>query len=161
MQTPCESMALYVFSDQRPLKGFSGLMDWQLCGFLSRLIYQNRLKGEWGEKILIPGAPRLPIERIFILGAGPSTEFNRERFERLIDETWSVLEKAHACEALLSLPNCDTLSVIDLCASFVRHIVRHGFLERVVLALDPPARKLMQAQYEQFHREQLGERYSA
>lgn len=40
-----EAIALAFFEDERPLRGAMGLLDWRLCGALSRLILRGRASG--------------------------------------------------------------------------------------------------------------------
>jgi hypothetical protein len=60
-----------IFSDERPLQGCAGRADWRLCGRLSALLEQGRLRGELGEAALLPstGGTRAPL--VLALGRGP------------------------------------------------------------------------------------------
>lgn len=56
--------------DVRPLKGAAGALDWLLCGALSRLIVQNRVRGSIGEVALLTSQGKIPAAKIFLVGLG-------------------------------------------------------------------------------------------
>ncbi|MDH3842567.1 MAG: hypothetical protein OES69_01410, partial [Myxococcales bacterium] len=45
-----ELILLPFFEDERPLRGAAGLIDWRLCGALSRRLAGGDLRGSFGEK---------------------------------------------------------------------------------------------------------------
>src|SRR5207245_10834356 len=47
-QAAAESLCLFVASDERPLTGLAGLVDWRLTARLSRLVRGRQLTGEAG-----------------------------------------------------------------------------------------------------------------
>jgi hypothetical protein len=57
--------------DERPLRGAAGLVDWRLCGALSRLIRARRTRGARGDAVLMPADGGLLAERVLALGLGP------------------------------------------------------------------------------------------
>jgi hypothetical protein len=56
--------------DVRPLKGGAGVLDWVLCGSLSRLIIEGRIRGALGEVALLTTAGKLPSKMVFMIGLG-------------------------------------------------------------------------------------------
>jgi hypothetical protein len=72
-----ETGALIVgfFEDVRPLKGLAGELDWLLCGSLSRLILDNKLRGELGAVALLTSQGKLSTRKIFMIGLGPKALF--------------------------------------------------------------------------------------
>jgi Cytosol aminopeptidase family, N-terminal domain len=72
-----ETGALVVgfFEDVRPLKGLAGELDWLLCGSLSRLILNNKLRGTLGDVALLTSQGKLPTQKIFMVGLGPKATF--------------------------------------------------------------------------------------
>ena len=71
--------AVYIWTDVRPLRGASGLVDWRLSGRLSSLIQSGRLTGADGEQLLLPTAGRLPWPAVMVLGLGARTGFSAAR----------------------------------------------------------------------------------
>src|SRR5438445_13173978 len=71
-QAAAESLCLFVTSDERPLTGLAGLVDWRLTARLSRLVRGGRLTGEAGEAGLTSPGPRLAFRKMCLFGAGPS-----------------------------------------------------------------------------------------
>ena len=66
-----EVLCLPVFSDERPLRGAPGLVDWRLCGRLSELLVRGELCGVFDEALLLPPPDGLlAAERLLCLGAG-------------------------------------------------------------------------------------------
>src|ERR1700712_2341705 len=79
-----EVLCLAIFSDERPLRGAAGLVDWRLCGRLSDLLLRGELTGEFDQALLMPPPERrLAAERVFCLGAGARAELDEARFRAL------------------------------------------------------------------------------
>jgi hypothetical protein len=74
---PPELLALPFFADERPLRGAAGLVDWRLCGRLSRLLSAGRVSGARGEATLVPTG-RLPFAKLLLYGLGDSERFSDE-----------------------------------------------------------------------------------
>jgi hypothetical protein len=51
----CDVLVTGFFSDERPLRGSTGWIDWRLNGILSRLLIEKRLTGGWKETTLSSG----------------------------------------------------------------------------------------------------------
>lgn len=79
----CDSIVVGVFSDVRPLAGLLGMIDWRLCGRLSRLFEQGVITGAEGERVLLPTHGRVPAPRLFLYGWGPSTLASQKTVERV------------------------------------------------------------------------------
>jgi hypothetical protein len=98
-----DDLVLGLFTDVRPLPGVAGLVDWRLCGTLSRFIRAGRLSGARGERVLLPGAGRLGATRIFVFGLGP-----RERYAECVGELATeiprVVRGAASRRAAIALP---------------------------------------------------------
>jgi hypothetical protein len=75
-----ELLVVPVFSDERPLRGAAGLVDWRLCGRLSTLIVRGQLSGEFDDALLMPPPQgRLVLERILCLGVGARVDVDPQR----------------------------------------------------------------------------------
>lgn len=119
-----EGLLLPIFEDERPLRGFAGLVDWRLHGQLSRLLKAGSLTGTLGERCLVPTQGYLRAERALIMGAGPRAKVDASilgglmakgvkaldglgvrtialPFAELIIEVWGVEEGAKICLSLI------------------------------------------------------------
>ncbi len=66
-----ESLIVGFYENVRPLKGLAGTLDWLLCGSLSNLILENKLRGSIGDVALLTSRGKVPAKKIFMLGLGP------------------------------------------------------------------------------------------
>src|SRR3989449_4620278 len=71
-QAAAESLCLFVTSDERPLTGLAGLVDWRLTARLSRLVRGGQLTGEAGEAVLTSPGARLAVPEMFLFWVRPS-----------------------------------------------------------------------------------------
>ncbi len=62
--------------DVRPLKGAAGALDWLLCGSLSQLIIQHKVRGALGDVALLTSKGKIPASKIFLVGLGPRAELS-------------------------------------------------------------------------------------
>lgn len=95
-----------LFAAERPLQGSAGRADWRLCGKLSALVAEGRLRGEPGEAALIStfGGLRAPL--LLVLGAGTRLELDAKRFEGLV---YAAVRRGIALKAgSLALPFPET-----------------------------------------------------
>ena len=76
---PNDALILGVLEDQRPLIGLAGLVDWRLCGALSRWLVSGFVAGTWGERVLYPSNPRLSQRITLILGLGTRPQLRGDR----------------------------------------------------------------------------------
>lgn len=107
-----DAMCFPFFEDERPLRGTLGLVDWRLTGQLSRVLLRGRARGTLGERVLVPGRPRLMVEKLFLFGAGRRRDFSDEVFSRVITDVMSTLDDCRARSALLTLPG-RALGLVD------------------------------------------------
>ena len=71
-----EALIVGFFEDIRPLKGLAGELDWLLCGALSSLIINKKLRGSLGDMALLTSQGKLPTQKIFMVGLGRNAEFS-------------------------------------------------------------------------------------
>jgi hypothetical protein len=115
-----EVLCLSVFSDERPLRGAAGLVDWRLCGRLSELLVRGHLTGAFDQALLVPPPDqRLPAERVFCLGAGARAELTEARFRALTERMVSRVLSLRVRTAAIALPHAsipglDPVRAIDL-----------------------------------------------
>lgn len=81
----CEALAVPFFVEERPLKGAFGLLDWRLCGLLSRMMVRKRINGSFKECVLIPGRPRVGMEKLFLFGLGHEEAFDESVLQTISD----------------------------------------------------------------------------
>jgi len=93
-ETEGDALVLTFFSDERPLRGATGLADWRLCGRLSRLIKHRRLSGRRGETLLLPPGRRLPFGRVLLFGLGDSQRFDEDTYRQHVRWIRDVLTRA-------------------------------------------------------------------
>jgi len=65
-----EAVVVGLFEDVRPLKGAAGALDWLLCGALSHLVMEQRIRGAQGEVALLTNSGKIPAPKIFLVGLG-------------------------------------------------------------------------------------------
>ena len=65
-----DAVGVGFFEDVRPLKGGAGAIDWLLCGALSRLVMENRIRGALGEVALLTTGGKTGAGKVFLFGLG-------------------------------------------------------------------------------------------
>lgn len=106
-----EAMALGVFSDERPLMGMTGLVDWRLNGRLSQWIAAGRFSGEDGEALLFPDPGRLPFDRIVLYGLGTSAAYGPQKFRQAAPRFLRVLRDMGVSRFAAPIPGWRFLQV--------------------------------------------------
>jgi leucyl aminopeptidase len=107
----CEALALPFFSDERPLRGALGLIDWRMCGFVSRLRMQERVRGDALETVLLPARPKLTMDKLFLFGLGPQDEFDTKHMRRAVEHMLNTLSRARVRTTALALPGRATARI--------------------------------------------------
>jgi len=100
-----------LFKDERPLRGSAGWLDWRLNGRLSRLLMENRLKGEWGEKTLIPSEGRISPKGILLFGLGEARGYSYLSIRDIIPFITETLKRLKILHSCLSFPFGEAYSV--------------------------------------------------
>ncbi len=103
-ETARDCLVLPVFKDDRPLRGAAGLVDWRLCGKLSKLVKAQRASAESGEQLLLPPGRRLRFTRIFWFGLGDAKGYNEERFRKDLAWILGTLTKAGVKDWVVQMP---------------------------------------------------------
>ncbi|MDB4977572.1 MAG: cytosol aminopeptidase [Myxococcaceae bacterium] len=115
-----EVLCLPVFSDERPLRGAAGLVDWRLCGRLSDLLVRGELTGEFDQALLMPPPERrLAAERLLCLGAGARAALDEPRLRALTRALVGRVLALRVRTAAIALPHAslswlDPVRAIDL-----------------------------------------------
>jgi hypothetical protein len=121
-----DSIAAFV-GPERPLQGLAGLLDWRLCGAVSRAILEGTFTPERGEVLLLPSGGRLPTPRIFCFGlAGDASSA-----ELVARRACDVLARAGARSVALALP--PGTAGASLARALIEAGVKGGFSCHVLL----------------------------
>ena len=115
----CDSIVVGVFPDVRPLAGLLGMIDWRLCGRLSRLFEQGVVTGADGERVLIPTLGRVCAPRLFLYGWGPITNADHRASER-VSAMVDIVIKASAASVAFGFPE-PVGGLMNLAAAQVEH----------------------------------------
>ena len=94
-----------VFSEERPLLGLAGLMDWRGCGRLSALFRSGFGSASFGEQLLLPCDRRLPVARLVLVGLGPRAAFDDARTSEIAQRLVGIARGLRAKSVLLALPS--------------------------------------------------------
>lgn len=97
-------VAVFCFTDARPLAGAAGFLDWRLCGALSQALVDQAFLGEEGEAMLLPCRGRLKVRRVFAFGLGPSENASVSTFMTACRTARDVLGRAGASAPVLLAP---------------------------------------------------------
>lgn len=93
---------LLLVGPERPLPGLAGLVDWRLCGALTRALQGGLYAASPGEALLVPTGGRLPARRVVALGlpaqAGPA------EFSAAARHACQVLHRAGSAAFATALP---------------------------------------------------------
>jgi len=99
-----EVLVLPYFSDERPLRGAAGLIDWRLCGALSRKLLAGYLDGRFGDKALVAAPAKLKVEALLLVGLGKSADFDVDKAADACRSIAEALSHADLSTAALVLP---------------------------------------------------------
>ncbi len=140
-----EALALAFFEDERPLRGALGLIDWRLCGQVSRLLLRGRARGGLRETVLVPTRPRLSFEKLFLIGAGRTADLDEGRFVEVVDWTLTTLDRARVRASVFGLPgrSLDRLPPHRAMELFLERATAHPEQDQVTLIVDPEVQRAM------------------
>jgi hypothetical protein len=119
-----DAVTVGFYEDTRPLKGAAGALDWILCGSLSHLIIQKKIRGILGEVALLTTKGKIPSPKVFMVGLGPRSQIGPAALREASRIAATVMVGAGVTRAALDcfpLGNCQ--SDEDIAA------VRHGLAE--------------------------------
>lgn len=97
-------LVLTSFSEDRPLRGLTGLVDWRLNGQISRLMLSEFIDIHFQESVLVPIEGRLPYSRILLVGLGRRADFNAQRFEDACRFCFGTLRRLGVFDFAMTLP---------------------------------------------------------
>jgi hypothetical protein len=94
-----------VFSDERPLLGLAGLIDWRGSGCLSSIVRSGFCSSAVREQVLLPCDRRLPVDRLVLVGLGPREHYDEARARALAEQSVRVALGLGSPTVLIALPS--------------------------------------------------------
>ncbi len=145
-QLKSEALSLPMFADEHPPRGALGLVDWRLCGRISKLILRGQLTGVRGETVLVPARPRLTFEKLFIYGVGRRDEFDLDLYDATVERMLSTLTKVKVRASVLVLPGRShgLVGAAEAMERFLRIAGRHEDHDDLTLVEDVESQKAME-----------------
>lgn len=140
-----EALVLPFASDERPLRAPLGLVDWRLCGQLSRLLLRGRASGVETDAVLVPARPRLPFDKLFLFGVGPTDAMDDVAFDAAIERMLTTLDRAQVRASVLRLPgrHHDRIAPMRAMEIFLSRAAAHPEQDQVTLIEEPDAQRAM------------------
>ena len=123
---PTELIVLWHFSDERPLRGTSGLIDWKLDGRISKFIMDDRITGEWQEKVMLGSFKPLVDKRLVLIGLGPQEDFNPGRIRDAGRLAMRTAVKLGIDSASITLPGVINDDIVGVAEEFLAGLVDEG-----------------------------------
>lgn len=99
-----DTLILGFFSDERPPRGFCGLVDWRLNGMISTAIARGRISGDYLEKLLYAFPERIKTSRLLLLGLGATSELTYDRLYNSGYEMARTVSGIQASDLALPIP---------------------------------------------------------
>ena len=148
------ALVVHLFENDIPFDQLSALLDWRLCGALSRLVIAGRLTSHAGESLLLPTQGRFPFERLLLLGLGPRRALAREEVAGEVRRAFDVLRRMRTHSAAVALPGrpqeeTDPSTAIDV---LLEVATQPHELDELILVEEPQAQKVMNAYLDVGHR---------
>jgi len=97
-------LILGFFSDERPPKGYCGLVDWRLNGMLSAEIAGERITGAFLEKIAYAFPARIHVSRLLLFGLGAVSDLTYDRLYNAGFEMAKTVNGIGATDLALPMP---------------------------------------------------------
>lgn len=140
-----EALAVGLFEDERPVRGPLGLVDWRLCGSVSRMLQSGRLHGTRGERLLLPVRPRLAFDKVLIFGLGPRGEFGPGVYDEVVEDMLRTLTGIRVREPAVALPGRSGGQMLpeDAMERFLSIAVGYADQDEVTLVEEADAQRVM------------------
>jgi len=141
-----DAMALCLHEEDWPLRGTPGLVDWRVCGHISRLREAGWITCAAGELVLMPLAPKLPFERLLLVGMGSVGESSiEERIIAGLHQMFQALEKMRVHATVLHLPGRPERLPADQAMRYLLDVAeRHPNHDEVVVVESTDAQRTME-----------------
>jgi len=100
-----DAMCLCLYEEDWPLRGTPGLVDWRVCGHLSRQRETGWITCAPGEVVLVPLSARLACEKLLIIGMGSMNDgLTSARVAGGLHRMFETLEKLRVHATVIHLP---------------------------------------------------------
>ena len=99
-----DTLVLSIFKDEKPLKGANGLIDWRLCGRVSKLLMDKMISADYKESTLIFSVKDMMIKKMLIVGLGESKDFDDKRLYDISCFIADTLKKINIKKISLAIP---------------------------------------------------------
>jgi len=103
-RAPGDTLVVPLPSDERPLRGDAGEVDWRVCGSISRMLLNGEVTGAPGEAILLPGLRPLRVVRMLLLGIGPARSLPGRPLQNAFVDLAERLLALRSDRVVLALP---------------------------------------------------------
>jgi len=100
-----DTMILPIWSDERPLRGLAGLVDWRTCGGLSEPLRRGFFEGALGEALLTCSWRVPSAGRILLLGLGRRGALDRAELRAAGERAFAVADGIAARRVIFGLPS--------------------------------------------------------
>ncbi len=140
-----DALCLFVGADERPLERVAGLVDWRLCGALSRVLQQRFFVGAAGDWLLVPTDGRLPPSRVFCVGLGPRHALEPSVVAGALRTAASVLTRAGVESVALEIPGDRRVADSDRARALVGDFLPAFGGNRVAVLAEPSLAMLLGA----------------
>jgi len=156
----CEALALPLLSDERPLRGALGIVDWRLCGLVSRLVIGGSVSTSPLQTTLVPGRPKLVVDKVFLFGAGPSEQLDSARQRELVEHMLDTAVAAGVRTTALVLPGrgTDLVSAAEAMVILVSVARARAEIDELIVLEPADAQKSMEPVLERERRRAAVER---
>jgi hypothetical protein len=99
-----DTLILGFFSDERPPRGYCGLVDWRLNGMISTELARGRVSGDYLDKLLYAFPKRIQISRMLLFGLGALSELTYDRLYSAGYEMARTISGIRANDLALPVP---------------------------------------------------------
>ena len=97
-----DALILPVFQEKAQLMGVAGLLDWRLCGRLSRLLVDAHFEGREDEAILLSYASKIGRKKLFLFGLGPNRKLDAQKSQKQLFKMLGMSVEAGARSAAIA-----------------------------------------------------------
>ena len=114
------AIGVFCFTDERPLAGVAGFIDWRVCGRLSRCLEGGAFGCRLDEVLLLPTRGRFGRRCLFVFGLGPVAGCDRGTLQQAARRAREVMGRAGVRALVLAAPASRTTPRIE--TEFVRAV---------------------------------------